>query len=174
MSCLPCSTAPVCDCTASQSCSLTVRTCTVCSIAFCQDRITTPSAPSTLGTTIGSALGGIFGILIILGCVYWFWWKDRGLAASRQRYSRHLSRRESKLSVEKRGSTQKPEDGIIRKRSVHLKVEGGEESLAHRNTGVSPYLIDDSGRDSETGATGTRTNESVDVSFILSWRVMVD
>ena len=99
--CLSC-TAPImpCNCTATQSCLLTVRTCDTCNIAFCQEKSipSSPasSTPSSLGTTIGGALGGVLGILVVLALIYFFWWKPRGLAASRRRYSRHLESRQSK------------------------------------------------------------------------------
>lgn len=171
MSCLPCNSAPLCNCTASQTCAATVRTCTECSVAFCQDKVALPAPPSTLGSTIGAALGGVLAIVAGIGLVYWFWWKPRGLAASRQRYSRHLSQRQSKLSmggIEKRGLGG-AQGSVSKRSSVHLRMDGGEESLNRRNTGVSPYL--DDGGLSSAGATGDRTADSVDVDVSSPSRV---
>ena len=144
--------------------------------AVCTEK-SSPTVQSTTASTVGGALGGVLGILVGIGLVYWFWWKPRGLAASRKRYSRHLSARQSKFMTgggagEKKlhlsASSPTSPNGVSKRSSVHLRMENVEESLNRRNTGVSPYL-DDVG---STAATGTRTTPgSVEVCCALSFYV---
>lgn len=92
-----------------------------------------------LGGTIGGALGGVLGIVAGVGLIYWFWWKPRGLAAARQRYSRHLSLRQSRIpnGIEK---SKKEEGGVASKRtSLHIRMDGGgnDNILSRRNSSMS-------------------------------------
>ncbi|KAK4048320.1 hypothetical protein OIV83_004842 [Microbotryomycetes sp. JL201] len=108
------------------------------------------------GVTAGAAVGGVVAVAVALFLLYWFWWKPKGLAASRKRYSKHLSRRQSKLAMQldahdkKRLSAadalnrsknddasriqQSKGDGVASKRtSVHLSMEpSGEHRLSRR------------------------------------------
>ena len=173
MSCLPCTEPVFCACTPSQACSYTLRTCETCVISVCTERQST-AVQSTTASTVGGALGGVLGILVGIGLVYWFWWKPRGLAASRKRYSRYLSARQSKYMSgggqgEKKlhlsASNPTSPNGVSKRSSVHLRMENVEESLNRRNTGVSPYM-DDVG---STAATGNRTTPGpLDVGYAFS------
>ncbi|KAI5480782.1 membrane anchor Opy2, N-terminal domain containing protein [Pseudohyphozyma bogoriensis] len=140
-SCLAC-TDPIaaCNCSAGYSCYQTARTCTQCAQNLC--RLDSSSGgKSSLGGTIGGAVGGILGVAAALGLLYWFWWKPRGLAASRKRYSKHVSARQSKMmggGASEKAVASPPlhahDDGVAKRSSVHLRMENGEGTLSHRPT----------------------------------------
>ncbi|GAA6028368.1 hypothetical protein JCM8097_006997 [Rhodosporidiobolus ruineniae] len=160
-SCLTC-TDPInaCPtCPKGQTCIQTARSCTACAKNVCIDDGSSKSSGggggSSTGATAGGAVGGVLGVAAILALVYFFWWKPRGLAASRRRYSKHLSHRQSRQNEKRR--TQLGGDGAVSKRtSVHLHV--GEASPDGARNRHDPSGA--GGRDPATGAlTAGRTSE---------------
>lgn len=111
------------------------------------------------------------GIIAAVGLLYWFWWKPRGLAASRQRYSRHITARQSRLpnGIEKSGI--KKDDGTVGKRtSVHLRMDGvGNTTLSRRGIGGNGSSSDnDDGLADSTAVTrGHSKNGTVEVSQLF-------
>ncbi|BGP24970.1 membrane anchor Opy2, N-terminal domain containing protein [Rhodotorula toruloides] len=143
-SCLSCSDpiSPCPSCPSGQVCIQTGRSCTVCPKNICVDdssKGNSGSAGPSAGATAGGAVGGVLGVAAILAAVYFFWWRPRGLAASRKRYSQHLAKRQSKLS-EKRKTGQYSDadngaeqtDRATKRTSVHLNIDAGAEGTVNR------------------------------------------
>ena len=110
-------------------------------------------------------MGGVLGVAVVIGLVWWFWWRPKGLQLSRKRYSKHLLNRQSKLglgNLEKRKSTtvagRGEEDGgggggvATKRTSVHLRME---------NNGTS---TDNNRRNTNGVATGNLVDETVPIS----------
>jgi hypothetical protein len=131
-SCLPCAdpVAP-CACPAGLACIQVGRSCNQCTQNICQAS-TAPVASgggggsSPIGGTVGSALGGVLGIVAAILLVYWFWWRPRGRAASRKRYSAHITARQSKvLSLGEKRAVATALGGARTRTSVHMDVDTG-------------------------------------------------
>ena len=158
-------------CPSGQSCVLLYRSCDKCSENVCRAKSSSTSGGgSSIGGTVGGALGGVLGIVCAVALVYWFWWKPRGLAASRRRYSKHVTARQSKmLSTEKKGPASPPANaaaGTVKRSSVHLRMDGTDQHLTHRPT--TPGGEDDTNAPSSAGATGGHTlNGSVDRKSVV-------
>ncbi|GAA5921796.1 hypothetical protein JCM3775_001823 [Rhodotorula graminis] len=127
-------------CPAGQSCVQTSRLCSACPKRICQDTGSSSTkggggGPST-GATAGGAVGGVVGVAVVLAAVYFFWWRPRGLAASRKRYSKHLSHRQSKLADKRKSQLAPGETDVATKRSsVHLHIDtAGGDGVNRRNT----------------------------------------
>ncbi|BGP40427.1 hypothetical protein JCM10450v2_004410 [Rhodotorula kratochvilovae] len=141
--CLAC-TDPVNDCPAcpaGQSCIQTGRSCSACPKRICQDNGSSGKSSggggSSTGATAGGAVGGVIGVAVILAAVYFFWWRPRGLAASRRKYSRHLSQRQSKLAEKRKSQQLAPgtTDTVTKRTSVHLHMDAaGGDAVNRRNT----------------------------------------
>lgn len=122
-------------------CIQETQTCTSCAKRICVAPSSNKGGSST-GATVGGAVGGILAVAVALLLAYFFWWKPKGLAASRRRYSKHLSARQSKLvspldipGDSNRRSLGVTGNGAVRKSSVHLRMDGvpGEGGLSRRN-----------------------------------------
>ena len=169
--CLACTDPlPPCACSAGQICQVVQRSCNQCSRNECID--SDPSGSSggnNLGTSIGGALGGVAAIAAALGLVYWFWWKPRGLAASRKRYSKHLSHRASKMMPPTlpadKGPSSPPNAGVAKRSSVHLNIGQAGENRLSRRTG-SPSRGEES-MPTSVGATQGSSRPSIDVRLHL-------
>ncbi|SCV71914.1 BQ2448_4608 [Microbotryum intermedium] len=131
--CLACTDPiPKCQCPAGVACFQSQRNCTTCPRNICAS--SSPSSSSsgqTLGSTIGGAVGGVAGIIVALGFLYFLWWKPRGLEASRRRYSKHITNRQSKMppppaTTERRASNA---DAVGKRTSIHLRMDGTPEIL---------------------------------------------
>lgn len=159
---LPCTDPiPPCPvCPNGQSCIQTGRSDTQCAQNICIANASGQPAPNApIGGTIGGALGGVLGIVAALALAYHFWWKPRGLAASRQRYSRHLSSRQSRLPS---GLDKKIAEGTQQKRtSVHLRMDGLYTGLSRRGGGSD---ADESMPRSNVATGGHSRSESMNVS----------
>lgn len=173
--CLTCTDPiPDCACSPGQLCQTVARSCSQCSRNECYDADTSGSSGgggSSIGTSVGGALGGVAAIAAALGLVYWFWWKPRGLAASRKRYSKHLSHRASKmmppggLADKKLGSP--PGNGVAKRSSVHLNIgAAGDATLSRRAGSPSPGgRLGGESMPTSVGATGGHSSRtSIDVS----------
>lgn len=139
--CLAC-TAPIapCTCTASQTCLLTLRTCTECNVAFCQDNaVAAPASGSNggganLGTTVGAAVGGVSAVLLAVGVGYWFWWRP----LSRRRHQRMQSQYTQQSSkTNARKSLVLPTSTEQRRVSALPAVTGGNDRGEDLLTGRS-------------------------------------
>ncbi|BGP02315.1 Proteophosphoglycan ppg4 [Rhodotorula toruloides ATCC 204091] len=145
-SCLSCSDSisPCPVCPGGQVCIQTGRSCTVCPKNICVDdgsKGNSGSGGPSAGATAGGAVGGVLGVAAILAAVYFFWWRPRGLAASRKRYSQHLAKRQSKLSEKRKtGQYTDADDGAgqtdraTKRTSVHLNIDAGAEGAVNRRT----------------------------------------
>ncbi|SCZ92037.1 BZ3501_MvSof-1269-A2-R1_Chr2-1g04222 [Microbotryum saponariae] len=131
--CLACTDPiPKCQCPAGVACFQSQRNCTTCPRNICASS-SSPSGSSgqNLGSTIGGAVGGVAGIIVALGLLYFLWWKPRGLEASRRRYSKHITNRQSKTppppaTSERRSANA---DAIAKRTSIHLRMDGTPEIL---------------------------------------------
>ncbi|KAM0753344.1 hypothetical protein T439DRAFT_379039 [Meredithblackwellia eburnea MCA 4105] len=190
-SCLACTDPiPACPaCQQGQTCIQIGRSCNQCAQNVCQGSSSSnsgsSSSKSSIGSTVGGALGGVLGILAALALIYWFWWKPKGLAASRRRYSRHLSARQSARmmsngSAEKKSTAQAPASPTlnspangngpgsataIKRSSVHLRMENNNSDLTHRPN--TPGRDDLEGPPSSTGATGGASGDRNSLDFEL-------
>ncbi|GAA5854227.1 hypothetical protein JCM8547_001741 [Rhodosporidiobolus lusitaniae] len=164
-SCLQC-TDPVapCACSFGQTCVKQERSCTQCPKYVCIDdgssSKSSGGSSSSTGATAGGAVGGVLGVAAVLAALYFFWWKPKGLAASRRRYSKHLSHRQSRLDQKRKSQAggaggAAGENGVSKRSSVHLHVGEvtPENQVNRRNT--SPGAT----RDAATGALTSRTSE---------------
>ncbi|KAL8278205.1 hypothetical protein RQP46_009378 [Phenoliferia psychrophenolica] len=163
--CLSCpAQPPACpSCKTGTKCVTIAQGCQQCSQNVCRatDSSSTSSGGPSVGATVGGALGGVLGILAALALIYWFWWKPRGLAASRRRYSKHVTARQSRMpstATEKKGSTSPQPQGssnALKRSSVHLRMDDPDSHLTRRPT--TPGGGDDSNAPSSAGATGAHT-----------------
>ncbi|ORY81795.1 hypothetical protein BCR35DRAFT_85095 [Leucosporidium creatinivorum] len=142
--CLSCTDPiPACACSAGQLCQTVQRTCNQCSYNECYDSDTSSSSGggSSIGTSVGGALGGVAAIAAALALIYWFWWKPRGLAASRRRYSKHLSHRASKMmppgaaAGDKKVASPQGGTGVAKRSSVHLNIGSAADATLLRRAG---------------------------------------
>ena len=106
-----------------------------CAYNKCVDK--SSGSSSNLAGAIGGAVGGIGGVVVAVGVIYWFWWKPRGLAASRKRYSEYAAKRKSKavsMEMDKKTEAVNPTDpvGHNRSTSVHLNIGTGAGDLPPR------------------------------------------
>ncbi|BGP16534.1 hypothetical protein JCM10213_001128 [Rhodosporidiobolus nylandii] len=165
-SCLSCSDPiPACACSKGQTCVQTARSCNACAKNVCvDDRSSSKSGGggSSTGATAGGAVGGVLGVAAILAALYFFWWKPKGLAASRRRYSKHLSHRQSRIDEKRKTQLQGAgaggggADNAVSKRSsvhLHLGEAGAEGTVNRRNTSPGGRV------DPATGALTSRTSE---------------
>ncbi|GAA5926033.1 uncharacterized protein JCM15063_005190 [Sporobolomyces koalae] len=147
--CLPCSDpiAPCQGCTKSQVCYQAARSCTQCPRNICVDSSPSSSknsGPST-GTTAGAAVGGVVGVAVMIAAVWWFWWRPRGLEASRKRYSKHMLNRQSKLAEKRKtgsGLDGAATDVATKRTSVHLRMDE-PSSTNNRRSAATGNLLDD-------------------------------
>ncbi|GAA5983349.1 hypothetical protein JCM10908_000250 [Rhodotorula pacifica] len=142
----PCPTCP-----SGQVCQQISQSCQTCAKRVCVADAGSSGksggGPST-GATVGGALGGILGVAAILAAVYFFWWRPRGLAASRKRYSQHLAKRNSRVAEKRKsgtaaggaGDAPSTEDGsgaetdrATKRTSVHLNLGAPGDSSRRRN-----------------------------------------
>ncbi|KAM0791173.1 hypothetical protein ACM66B_005657 [Microbotryomycetes sp. NB124-2] len=159
--CVTCPTPDLatCSCEAGQPYYFRERTCTQCRQCICQTSSSSTSGNGSkggggsAGVTAGAAVGGVLAVAVALFLLYWFWWKPKGLAASRKRYSKHLSNRQSKLAMQldahdkkrlsaadalnnraRTDDAQTRGDGVASKRtSVHLSMApSGDHRLSRR------------------------------------------
>lgn len=171
-----------CSCARGEPYSYIERSCSQCRQCICG--IGDPSSDngsssggggSNVGVTAGGAIGGVLGIAAALFLLYWFWWKPKGLAASRKRYSRHLTQRQSKLTHQlqanekKRLSTAAPgtRDDVASKRtSVHLSMAPNNDSahLSRRMNLTSGAFASDGTTRSLAATGGHSTHGSTMVS----------
>ncbi|KDE08870.1 hypothetical protein MVLG_00968 [Microbotryum lychnidis-dioicae p1A1 Lamole] len=131
--CLACTDPiPKCQCPAGVACFQSQRNCTTCPKNICASS-SSPSGSSgqNLGSTIGGAVGGVAGIIVALGLLYFLWWKPRGLEASRRRYSKHITNRQSKTPPPPATSERRSvnADAVAKRTSIHLRMDGTPESL---------------------------------------------
>lgn len=193
--CLPCpDPVPQCSCASTQICQTVSRSCNRCAFNQCIDRKPSSSGGggTNIGVSVGGALGGVVGVAALLAAVYWFWWKPRGLAASRKRYSRHLEHRQSKLLQLSQLDTHKKSGNggpaspngqlspalATKRTSVHLSmmpegIGGADRRMSRR--GTSPNGQRDSGSlPTSVNATGghssRRTSLEVSVRIALLCR----
>ncbi|KAK4051087.1 hypothetical protein OIO90_004827 [Microbotryomycetes sp. JL221] len=184
--CVVCPTPDIatCNCAPGQPYDYVERTCTQCRQCICRSPSpsSVPSSSggggSSTGVTAGAAVGGVLGVAAALFLLYWFWWKPKGLAASRKRYSKHLSHRQSKLATQlqahdkkrlsaadalnRESGGKKDSDAVASKRtSVHLSMEPtGDQRLSRR---MSPAPRD--GSLAATGGHSSRTSLESDNPF---------
>lgn len=171
--CVTCPAGPVapCACKKGEACIRTVGSCTQCPQNYCVANSNADSGSGSInaGVSAGGAVGGVAAVAIALTLLYFLWWKPRGLAASRKRYSRRLEARQSKrLSQLQPPPPSSSSAGNAQKRtSVHLPMDA-IDSLSSRHSRSATQDAD--GPPSSTGATfGTnglpRIRESFDVSL---------
>ncbi|GJN90789.1 hypothetical protein Rhopal_003803-T1 [Rhodotorula paludigena] len=136
---------PTCD--SGQHCEIRQNQNNGCRRYVCVDSDTASKSSgggTNVGATAGGAVGGVLGVAVVLTALYFFWWKPRGLAASRKRYSRHLSQRQSRIADKRRTQQLGPDgaaagaagenDAVTKRSSVHLHMDGGGEAVNRRNT----------------------------------------
>ncbi|GAA5918923.1 hypothetical protein JCM1841_006685 [Sporobolomyces salmonicolor] len=166
-SCLTCSDpiAPCPSCPSGQICVQTGRSCSACPQNVCVDDTSSSSKSgggSSTGVTAGGAVGGVLGVAAIIAAIYFFWWRPRGLAASRRRYSKHLSHRQSRLAEKRKtqlagapppAGGAADENGVTRRTSVHLRMDAAGEGPVNRRAN-SPGR-----REDEASALTSRTSE---------------
>ncbi|GAA5887206.1 hypothetical protein JCM5296_004562 [Sporobolomyces johnsonii] len=166
-SCLTCSDpiAPCPSCPSGQMCVQTGRSCSACPQNSCVDDGSSSSKSgggSSTGVTAGGAVGGVLGVAAIIAAIYFFWWRPRGLAASRRRYSKHLSHRQSKLAEKRKtqlagapgaAGGAAGENGVTKRTSVHLRMDPVGDGAVNRRAS-SPGR-----REDEASALTSRTSE---------------
>jgi hypothetical protein len=174
---------PQCSCSPGQFCQTIQRSCNRCAYNQCLNpsKGSSGSSGTNIGVSVGGAVGGIVGVALILALVYWFWWKPRGLAASRKRYSRHLEHRQSKLlQLKTQGgpATDRRDNGApsptspalaTKRTSVHLSMmpdgTGADRRLSRRGNSPSGDRRDSASLPTSVGATGGHSSRtSLEVS----------
>ncbi|KAF8332678.1 uncharacterized protein EI90DRAFT_3015728 [Cantharellus anzutake] len=74
--CVSCpSRPPACNCNSNQNCILTSQSCDSCAVASCVDRAKPSSGGASQGALIGSIVGALVFLFLVLGA--FFWWKRR-------------------------------------------------------------------------------------------------
>jgi hypothetical protein len=142
---------PCPSCPSGQVCQQISQSCQTCAKRVCvSDSASSGKSgsggPST-GATVGGAVGGVLGIAAVLAALYFFWWRPRGLAASRKRYSQHLAKQRNSRVAEKRKSAGAADsrdeaatgetDRATKRTSVHLNLGTPADSssrISRRNT----------------------------------------
>ncbi|QGA22215.1 hypothetical protein EYB26_009931 [Talaromyces marneffei] len=109
-SCVTCTTEPVCNCAAGESCVESSRTCTECPTTTCLPVATSTPAPSSGGGThTGAIAGGVIGGLACIAIgVFLFWWfviRKRRQAQAAQQSVEPSIRHERSRSMQSIAST---------------------------------------------------------------------